>query len=605
MERKLIVEINIEDTPILNYASFRLNQEFNAHHTFELVLYNDKMGEPGMISLNESRQFVGKTINVSFGYFQDQMQDFKGLVTGVRLSQTHGFHGSVIISGYSSSILIDRGEDLGSYLNKSLDDIVRIATRETPASDLQIVSNASRKSPLDYVIQYRESDFDFLNRLSAEYHEWFFYDGQRLCFGRPDDQKEVPLFYGRDLHTLDYGIEVAPIKHKKFAYSPGQDQLLESESPGQADGQPDLVHAIQASNAMYGKTFIQPTSIRVGSNEEIREHVANEEKANISRLLQVNAAGMNPMVGIGKVVDVSMSVRKDVSFQTEDLGKFLVTSIHHHIDGTGKYNNSFQAVVASAERLLVKDKKRPQPDMQLANVVDNNDPQGQGRVKVQFKWATQNNEPTEWLRVMAPDAGSSDKVGTNRGMVSVPEAGDQVVVAFEEGNIARPIVMGSVFHGKSGGGGGAGNNNKSLTSKSGNTVRLDDGAGVTVQDKAGNVITLDGSGNALFETSQSIVIKCGESSISMDMSGNIIIKGKNVMTLGENIGNSATSALGIGVGPEGGAPTSGIAIEATTLDIATTTLAVSGSSECSFASETINIGATSNANVTSGTIKLN
>ncbi|PST81592.1 type IV secretion protein Rhs [Pedobacter yulinensis] len=605
MERKLIVEINIEDTPVLNYSSFRLSQEFNAHHTFELVLYNDRVGEPGLISLNESRQFIGKPVSVSFGYSQDQMQDFKGLVTGVRLSQTHGFHGNVIVTGFSSSILIDRGEDLGSYLNKTLDDIVKIATRETPENDLRIVSNASRKAPLDYVIQYRESDFEFLNRLSAEYHEWFFYDGQQLCFGRPDQQQEVRLFYGRDLNSLDYGIAVAPIKHKKFAYNPGQDQMLESESPGQADGQPDLVHAVRASNAMYSKVFTQPTAIRVASNSEIREHVANDEKAHVSGLLQVNAAGTNPMVGIGKVIDVAMSVRRELSFQTEDLGKFLVTSIHHHIDGTGKYSNSFQAVVASTERLLVKDKKRPRPDMQLANVVDNNDPQGQGRVKVQFKWATQNNEPTEWLRVMAPDAGSSDKVGTNRGMVSVPETGDQVVVAFEEGNIARPIVMGSVFHGKSGGGGGSGNNNKSLTSKSGNTVKLDDGAGVTVQDKDGNVISLDGAGNALFETSQTIVIKCGESSLSMDMSGNIIIKGKNITVQGENIGHSATSALGMGVGPEGGAPTSGIAIEATTLDIATETLAVSGSSEANFASDTINIGATSNANVSSGTIKLN
>jgi len=67
--------------------------------------------------------------------------------------------------------LIDRGPDLGSYLDKTLDDIVMLATNDTPQNDLRIISNATRKNSIDYVIQYRESDFDFLNRLSGEYYE--------------------------------------------------------------------------------------------------------------------------------------------------------------------------------------------------------------------------------------------------------------------------------------------------------------------------------------------------------------------------------------------------------------------------------------------------
>jgi type VI secretion system secreted protein VgrG len=563
------------------------------------------MGSPGMISLNDSRDFVGKTLTASFGHDSGSLQEFAGLVTKVELAQSHGYHGVLIVSGYSPTILIDRGPDLGSYLDKDLNTIVNLATSDVPSNDIKIVSNATRKDPIDYLIQYRESDFDFLNRLSGEYHEWFYYDGKQLNFGKPDDQKEVALIYGRDVQNLQYAMEIAPIKNKRFAYNPKQDEMLQSESSGQSDGSPDLAHAIQVSNAMYSKTFNQPSLIRVDNNNDIKNHVQNEEKAHISNLLKVNASGDNAALSIGSIAEITMSVRKDLSFSTESLGKFLITSINHDIDGTGKYYNTFEGVVATTERLLVKNYGKPGPDMQLADVIDNADPQGQGRIKVKFKWECKTNDVTEWLRVITPDAGSSDKVSKNRGFVFIPEIGDQVALTFEEGNIARPIVLGSVFHGKSSSGGSASNNSKSLTSKSGHTLTMDDGAGMIMRDKDSNFIELDGAGKAVFETKESILIKCGESSIFMDKTGKIIIKGKDILTLGENIGNSASISIGIGVGPEDGTPTSGIGIESQTLDIGTKTLSMSGETEANLASKKINVGGESETNISSGTINLN
>ena len=447
MEKKLITEINIEDKAITHFASFSLKQAFNAHHYFELRFNHDQMGLPGMISLNDSRDFVGKSLTASFGYDAGNLQEFVGLVTKVELAQSHGYHGVLIVSGYSPTILIDRGPDLGSYLDKDLNSIVNLATSDVPANDIKIVANAARKEPIDYLIQYRESDFDFLNRLSGEYHEWFYYDGKQLNFGKPDDQKEVALVYGRDVQNLQYAMEIAPIKNKRFAYNPKQDEMLQSESSGASDGSPDLAHAIKVSNMMYSKTFNQPALIRVDNSNDIKSHVQNEEKAHISNLLKVNASGDNAALGIGSIAEITMSVRKELSFSTESLGKFLITTINHDIDGTGKYYNTFEGVVATTERLSVKNYTKPSPDMQLADVVDNADPQGQGRIKVKFKWECKTNDVTEWLRVITPDAGSSDKVSKNRGFVFIPEIGDQVALTFEEGNIARPIVLGSVFHG--------------------------------------------------------------------------------------------------------------------------------------------------------------
>jgi type VI secretion system secreted protein VgrG len=530
MEINLLKEISIGDKQISHFSSFTLQQQFNAHHYFELRFNHDQLGAPGLITLDDSRDFVGKTFTASFGYVSGQPQNFAGVVTKVELTQTNGYHGMLIVSGYSPTILIDRGPDLGSYLAKSLDAIVQLATKDTPVNDLRIVANASRKNEIDYVIQYRESDFDFLNRLSAEYHEWFFYDGENLNFGKPDQQKEVALFYGRDVQSLQYAMEVAPIKNKRFAYNPKEDVMLQSESTGAADGRPDLVHAINASNTMYSKTFNQPSLIRVDNGSDIKNHVDNEEKANISGLLKIHANGDNPEVGIGTIVDVTMSLKQEISFVTESLGKFLITSVTHTIDERGHYHNTFEGVVSTTERIAVKNYERPNPDMQLADVLDNNDPEGQGRIKVKLKWECQTNDPTEWLRVITPDAGRSESVSKNRGLVFIPEKGDQVLVSFEEGNVARPIVMGSVFHGKNGSGGSSSNNNKSITSKSGHTFTMDDAGGMLLKDRSGlNHISIDGTNAITVTSDNNVTLQTGNVMIIMDKENDkIIIQAKNI-----------------------------------------------------------------------------
>ncbi|WP_421941942.1 type VI secretion system Vgr family protein [Pedobacter sp.] len=565
MEKKLITEINIEDKAITHFASFTLQQEFNNHHYFELRFNHDQMGLPGLISLNDSRDFVGKTLTASFGHAGDKLQEFAGLVTKVELAQSHGYHGILIVSGYSPTILIDRGPDLGSYLAKDLNTIVKLATKDTPANDLTIVTNAARKSPIDYLIQYRESDFDFLNRLSGEYHEWFFYDGKQLHFGKPDEQKEVALFYGRDVHNLQYAMEVSPIKYKRFSYNPKQDEMLHSESTGKADGNPDLSHAIQASNTIFSKTFNQPSLIRVDNNSDIKSHVENEEKANISELLKVNGSGDNAELSIGGIAEITMSLRQELAFNTESLGKFLITTINHHVDGTGKYHNTFEGLVSSTERLKVKNFEKPYPDMQLADVIDNADPQGQGRIKVKFKWECQTNDVTEWLRVITPDAGSSDKVSKNRGFAFVPEKGDQVVIAFEEGNIARPIVLGSVYHGKIGSGGGDTNKTKSLTTRSGNTIIMDDSNGsINVKDPSGNVLTMHGNGEVTLDAPNKFTINTTD--FIVNASNSIAINAQP----GEKGGGEGTIAISAKKTIAATADTEGITLDATTMGVAIT-----------------------------------
>ncbi len=58
--------------------------------------------------------------------------------------------------------------------------------------------------------------------------------------------------------------------------------------------------------------------------------------------------------------------------------------------------------------------------------------------------------------------------------VFIPEVGDQVLLGFRHGDPARPYVMGSLFNGTTGNGGGSNNSIKSLKTRSGISVILND-----------------------------------------------------------------------------------------------------------------------------------
>ena len=320
--------------------------------------------------------------------------------------------------------------------------------------------------------------------------------------------------------------------------------MLQGESTGRVDGTPDLSHAIRASNLTYSKTFNQPSLIRVDNGNDIKNLVENEEKANTSELLKITAKGDNAELSIGSIAEITMSLRKELGFVSESLGKFLITGINHHINENGKYHNTFEGKISTTERLLVKNFHKPQPDMQLADVIDNNDPKGQGRIKVKFKWECLTNDVTEWLRVVTPSAGVGER-GNNRGYFAIPEIDDQVMIAFEEGNIARPVVMGSVYHSSSVDSSPLIKNHlKSIITRSGHLVEFDDdpgSQGIKITDIHQNIIHIDTKGNNITITAlENMTLNCKNMQINVGENMGIQV-GKDQST---NVGDNQTISVG-------------------------------------------------------------
>ena len=125
-------------------------------------------------------------------------------------------------------------------------------------------------------------------------------------------------------------------------------------------------------------------------------------------------------------------------------------------------------------------------------VTNNQDPDGMGRVKLKFPWLSDSNE-SHWARIATLMAGK------DRGSFFLPEVGDEVLVAFEHGDINHPYVVGALWNGvdtppedNSDGK----NNIRVIKSRSGHIIEFnDDSEGkqekVTIKTNAGHKIVLD------------------------------------------------------------------------------------------------------------------
>jgi len=186
-------------------------------------------------------------------------------------------------------------------------------------------------------------------------------------------------------------------------------------------------------------------------------------------------------------------------------------------------------------------------------VTNNQDPDGLGRVKVKFPWLSDDNE-TGWVRIATLMAGNE------RGSFFLPEVGDEVLVAFEHGDINRPYVIGALWNGtdKPPETNSDGKNNiRKIRSRSGHEIILnddsttkkekieihtngkhkivlDDSAGqekIEIVDKTGsNKVTIDSMQNSInIESAMQLKIK--SQMIEIEAGGMMTIKASGVLTI--------------------------------------------------------------------------
>ena len=504
------VAVSIDGKRLHSFKSLRLHQPINDHHRFELSLDLDSVSERYVEGFKDGTEWLGKRL---LAYEQsDGSPLFLGVVARVSARKDSLDGGRLCVSGFSTTYLLENGENCHSWLDWTLADIVGELCEK---AGVKLLANPENRDPVGYVCQYNESDFDFIRRLAWKYKEWLYYDGTRLVFGKPELPDAVGLEFERNLISFETGVQTLARPAKVFSYVSKDDHGMAEPTPDKPSGLDELGHkAFRASMELFREPALQYAHSRVHHMKEMELYVKKKQEAETAESHYVECSTKGVWLSVGSVVKLSCSFGKRIgSVADASMGEFLVIDVTHEVGDDRFYGNSFRAIPSVARSLPVRDVGRSVAETQVARVIGNADPDGKGRVQVQMNWQT-GNMRTGWIRVMTPDGGGSENVPTNRGFVFIPEVGDHVLVGFRHGDPNRPYVMGSLFNGRTGVGGFAENHLKSIRTRSGHVIELDDSPsslGITIKDNKGNYIYIDSNGdNIILNAEKNITISAGE-----------------------------------------------------------------------------------------------
>ena len=503
------ITISIGKKTLSSFISLQIDQNIGTHHRFQMSVELETGSNRYVHNINSSKEWLGESIVVKAA----NTPIFVGVVTNVQLHREGSDFGCIIVSGYSATYRMETAHSCFSWNDRTIGDVVKKLCEQ---AKVQLELNPAFKETKDFICQYEESDFDFIRRLAHQYQEWMYFDGTKLIFGKPRKLADpIRLEYGTTLSSLDIGLQTLARSEQVFSYHSGADREMQRMTPDLAYGHDKLAgEAFRASLGMFSKPARQHALPRISNETELINYMGRKQAAETAETHYITAESQVPTLRVGSVISLYSSFLKRVGdLSEESLGNFIIIEITHEVSQGSYYKNRFKAIPATIKALPSPKVRMPLAETQMATVLSNADPQGKGRVRVRMNWQTDGMQ-TGWVRVMTPDGGSSSDVKSNRGFVFIPEVGDQVLLGFRHGDPARPYVMGSLFNGTTGGGGLEGNHMKSLTTRSGHTIKLNDSLsslGITIKDIKGNSIHIDSVGDdIIINAKRNITINAGE-----------------------------------------------------------------------------------------------
>lgn len=543
---------SINGNPVSQFSSFSLKQSIADHHQFEFICPAETIdGITGIFT--SSREMIGATFGAHIsgvGLKGDLL--FNGIITSVETARVNGDYGEVIISGFSPTIMLDSGPHCKSWEQKTLKNIAQEVLKFFPPNLLEPKVDPLYKEPFEYIVQYKETAWEFLKRLTAECGEWLFWDGHRLIIGPPAGDVKNELVYGRTLSDFSISLNARPARMQYMGWDYQNSKLYSSLPENERVGQKAGLNALgekvyEKAQVVYG-TQPKQWNFRYSNSKKQQDDMATLYSAmESSKMVLLTGKSGHPGVAPGTRIEISGN--NVFNGSDEEYGEYLITAIHHYVDTKGEYRNQFTAIPSSVKLPPVTIPDAPVCETQSAIVTDNHDPQGLGRIRVKFHWMN-GDEKTPWIRVTTPHAGGG------KGMFFIPEAGEEVIVGFEGDSAIRPYIIGAVYHGQANNSfGNAANDVKALQTRSGNKIILNDKDGsVFVEDKNGNNMMMDGAGNITVRSKVSIALVCGEgeavkSAITLNKEGEITISAeKDIMLKAKKVSGVGSELVSMGSG---------------------------------------------------------
>lgn len=450
-----------------------------------------------------------------------------------------------VVRGYDPSHRLQRGRRTATYINVTDSDIARtVASR----AGLDIGTIDGTNATHDHVAQANQSDWDFLQSRARRigYHVAF-QDG-KFQFRRPvpasgapsegdfESKDPIQMVLGQDLHEFrprltsseqvgEVGVRAWDQVHKKI--------MTTSKATATASAKLPTDPARLAG--MFGSHELVETSQPFDTEASVE--AATE--ALVERLGSAFAEADGVMRGTPALragTPFSVSVVGD-----EFLGGYVATSTRHVFDRDG-YRTEFAVSGQQDRSLLGLAGGGPatgpgRVDGVLVAVVDNvEDPLQLGRVRLKLPTLS-DDYVSDWARVVA--AGAANQTG----QVFLPDVGDEVLVAFELGDVNRPYVLGGLWSDPNRAPLGDGlfdnghNKRQGIVSRKGHKLVFfddDQKSGVAVMttdkgllialDKTSTEIHVHADGTVLIDATRGVTIK-SDQSITLEASQNLTLKG--------------------------------------------------------------------------------
>lgn len=464
----------------------------------------------------------------------------------------------VKVTAHTFDHLMTLGKTCRSYVDKTLAEIVQDVV-DNYQNDIHAVINPAYDKVIPYVVQYCESDYDFLKRLASTYGEWMYSDGERFVFGKLEQKDKVNLAFLKG-EISDYNVETKPVNfsqefiagnYHKGDYS--QKEIKEAVEEEQIDH--PLINKIKETSVDLAHRLRNNILVtHIGSlddakYDETRQKLQLEVEAarKLSKTLGYSGQTISTRLNIGTPLDVENNLISNAHdralLSLGGVDEVIITEVEHNINSDSSYYNTFKGKPRTMiDKPGYSAVTMPKCHTCTAKVVENEDPEELGRVKVQFLWQEASQEYdmiSPWIRLVQPYA------GLDKGVSFIPEIGEQVMVGFIGDNPEKPFVMGTLYNGvdktdkewlKNG---NEANKVKAIRTRNGHTIEIHD------EGDNGYIRIYDYK-----KENYILTFSTDEKLIKLESTGNIELYAQNdiIMHAGHDINASADNDIFIAAG---------------------------------------------------------
>lgn len=402
-------------------------------------------------------QIVGSNVSIAMRLVDDTFRYFNGFVSRFLYigsdDRIHHYRARIVPWLW----FLTRTTDCRIFQSKTVPQIVEQVFTDLGFTDFDDSGITGSHPALDYCVQYRETDFNFISRLLEQEGIYYFFRHENgkhtLVMADQNDafqdcpENNVEFTQEADFNHIiawEHCYEFRSGRYSQTDYNfetPSMNLLTSENTVLKLNGvsQFDLYDFPGA----YGKKSDGDALAKVRMEED---EASYDTVVGLSRCRTFYAGG-------------KFTLTKHASNQ--EVGKtYVVATVEHRAKLAGAYTtgatgggqvgyqNSFTCIPATATYRPRRTTPKPVvKGVQTAVVVG---PAGEeiytdkyGRVKVQFFWDREGNMDEKsscWLRV------SQTWAGNGWGSMFIPRIGHEVIIDFIEGDPDRPLITGRVYN---------------------------------------------------------------------------------------------------------------------------------------------------------------